>query len=457
MAGRIWWAGVFLVLVGAPLPIGAVNTEWAMFFGALGLLLGFSAAVVGPVLERQRPVVPAYLLPLAAFAVLAALQLLPLPRFLVALASPGRAALPPVPGEAGFLPLSVAPGATLESGLLLLAAFYLAWGVRSRDSRAGLRLLLLAGVTHAALAFILLETGGTSSTRVLFVYTLPEVLAPFGSYANKNHFAGLMLIAAGAGCALLARRWALALRRTSELGVWARIGALAGRGALRLLTPVVGIAAVGLSVFASGSRGASLSLAVALVSVVLAAGLLRRRLVVLPVVMVLVLTGGGVWLAAQGKSQSVLERLVPAGRYMNRPRLWRNALDMALSYPVAGTGLGTFALAFPRHQKFAPDREFLHAESDWVQVTAEGGALGLGLLVTLGAGILAATASAWRAGGTRRALATGASVGLVAVFVHGFLDVSLHIPANLLAFGVLVGSLPWRAEDGPGDGKRRAT
>jgi hypothetical protein len=75
----------------------------------------------------------------------------------------------------------------------------------------------------------------------------------------------------------------------------------------------------------------------------------------------------------------------------------------------------------------------------------------------LGAGILAATRSAWRAGGTRRALATGASVGLVAVFVHGFVDVSLHIPANLLAFGVLVGSLPWRADGGPVDGKRRVT
>jgi O-antigen ligase len=425
-----------------------------MTFAALALLLGLLGAVVGPAVAGQRPGLPRGLLPLAAFAGLAALQIMPLPRFLVALASPGRASLPPAPGEGSFLSFSVAPGATLEAGILLLSAFYLAWGVHARGSRVGLRLLLLAGVMHAVLGYVLLEMDGTTSTRVLWIYDLPEVLAPYGSYPNKNHFAGLMLIAAGAGCALLARRWTVALRRTSELGLRARSAALTGGGVLRLLIPVVGIAAVGLSVFACGSRGASLALAGGLVIVVLAAGVLRRRLIVLPVAAVLLVTAGGVWLAAQGKSQSVLERLVPAGRYLNRPRLWRNALEMALSYPVTGTGMGTFALVFPRHQKFASDREFLHAESDWVQVAAEGGILGLCLLVVLGIGILKTTASAWRSGGSRRALMAGASVGLVAVFLHGFVDVSLHIPANLLAFGVLLGSLPVRTGDLEKEGRQ---
>ena len=41
----------------------------------------------------------------------------------------------------------------------------------------------------------------------------------------------------------------------------------------------------------------------------------------------------------------------------------------------------------------------------------------------------------------RRAAVTGAAVGFIAAGLHGFVDTSLHIPANLMSASVLVGGL----------------
>ncbi len=439
---RLWWTAVALVAALAPIPMGSVNTEWSMPLAvactALGLL-GFSLPAAGG--ERGASRVPTALLPIAALALLAVLQAVPLPRWAVSVLSPERLRLPPPPGPSGSLPLSVQAAATLEWAVMLLGVFYLSAAVARQGSRAGFRLLAAVGALHAAAALALFEFGVTGHTRFLFVYRLPEVLTPFATYPNKNHFAGLMVICAGGAFAILFRRWGLAIRKTADLGFGARLSALTGRGFLRLMAPGAGIVLMVLAILGSGSRGAALALFGALLTVAVAGAFLRRRSLVLPVLAIAVLGAGGAWVAAKGKSVSVVERLVPGGRYLNRPRLWRNSVEVALRYPMTGSGLGTFAYVFPPYQEFEPERAFTHAESDWVQHAVEAGVPGVAAVLLVALLALRQAGRAWRRAGVHRCLLVGGCVGLGGIVLHGFLDIPLHIPANLVAAGVLLGSV----------------
>ena len=432
---------LLLLLLLAPLPLGSVNTEWRMPLAAAGLALGF-LGVAGPAFVKGRvPRVPLILLPLAAFVAWTGLQALPLPRGLVEFVSPERLRLPAVQGASGATTLSVYPGATLELFVFHLSLFFLLLAFANSGSRAPFRVLAIAAFCHAVFAGVLSEMGGTASLKVLWVYPLPEVLTPFGTYVNKNHFAGLMILGAGASLAILVRRWSFALRRTQWLGWRATASALAGRGFFRLLAPAIGFAVIVLALFGSGSRGAALALSAALLVVPLVSTWIRGRLRLWP----LALCGGGLvllaLLATLGTSTSLFERFVPEGRYMNRPRVWKATVTMWEAFPVAGTGLGSYLYVFPRSQSFAPDREFTHAEGDWVQILAETGLVGALALLAFAAALVRRVVS--RLGSTARgsALTTGATVGLLGIVLHGFLDVSLHIPANMVAATFLLGGL----------------
>ncbi len=455
-AGRAWWAVLFLLVVWAPLPIGSVNTEWSMVLAAACLVLG----AVGIVFPRGRAGFTAVLLPVFGLVVLGAVQLLPWPCWFTALVSPERLRLPRPPGGEGVPGLSVYPGATLEQVVLLLGFALLLAALARRRSRMSFRLLALAGVVHAVLAFVLSAVGATGSaggeTRVFGLYRYGEVLTPFGTYVNKNHFAGLMLICLGAMLALLLRRRVVILRgQDARLDFWERLGEFTrGTRAVRIILPAVGVLLLATAVFASGSRGAALALVAALGGTAVVLGIRARRVRLRWVAGVAVLLLVAALAGTLGRSTSVLERILPSGRYLNRPRLWANVLSMAGRYPALGTGLGTFPYVFPRYQEFEPSRRFTHAESDWFQQLAEGGAVGF-LLWVLFAFLLAR--KLWKlAGGSpgRRGLAVGGAVGLAAIGVHGLVDVSLHIPANLLAATVLAGGLLGQAA---GAGRESAT
>jgi O-antigen ligase len=381
------------------------------------------------------------------FSFLALLMVLRLPQGLVSFVSPGLAGIPALPGGAAGFTLSVYPGGTLETGLLHLGAFYMVWAVSRRGPGVALGVLAVVGALHGVLAAVLWEIGGTTHETVLWVYDLPEVLTPFGTYVNKNHFAGLMIVGAGANLALVAANWKRVTADVSGAGAWVRLARATRSDAWRWVLPGLGFLVCVLLVFASGSRGAALAVAGALAGVAILAGLARRRIQWWPVCLSILLVAGAALVARVGSSDSVLERLMAGGRTMNRPRLWKDTLRMSADHPVFGTGLGTFPYVMPKYQSFDSEREFTHAEGDWIQYLAETGILGA-LCLLIFAGTLARRL--WRGvrcQGGNAGLAFGAAVAFVGLVLHGFVDSSLHIPANFLAASVLAGSI--LALDGP--------
>jgi len=444
---RSWWMLLGVVAFLAPLPIGAIATEWSMPLALATLTLGGLFAVVRPVLRGERPSFPSALFPVLLLVVWTAIPLVPLPGWVVGILSPERLTVPGVPGVSGPVPMSLYPGATLEQTVLLLSVLYLLWAVATESPRAAFRLIAIVGTAHAILGFLLAETGGSGrvpgedATRILWVYVANEVLTPFGSFVNKNHFAGLMLIGAGGCLAVLFRRWRRALRTSEGLGLRARVPALTGRGFFRLLVPGLGLLAILLALFSSGSRGATAALVAACVVVPVLSGLAVRRLRVWPVAVALLLVIGAMLAASAGSSVSVVERLVPEGRFMNRPRLWHDVLVMTGRYPAFGIGAGAFEVGFPRYQTFDEERRFTHAEGDWIQYLGENGIPGALMLFAFGFVLIRRFLRLVRGGGTNAALAVGGGVGIAGVVLHGCVDTGLHMPANLVAAAILIGGL----------------
>ena len=118
---------------------------------------------------------------------------------------------------------------------------------------------------------------------------------------------------------------------------------------------------------------------------------------------------------------------------MDALRLWREA-------PALGTGLATFAVAYPHVRTFRAPVTFTHAESDWVELLADTGAVGLGLALAATAALGLALRRRLRHADGRwaRALTLAGLVALVGTAVQGVANYNLPVLSNFLYLAVVV-------------------
>jgi len=133
---------------------------------------------------------------------------------------------------------------------------------------------------------------------------------------------------------------------------------------------------------------------------------------------------------------SVEERLEPS----------RYALNMIKDYPLTGSGGGSFYAAFPKYRPSDISAYFDYAHNDYVQISTDTGVIGLGLLglVVLSTFVVALRALYERRDPLCRGIAFGATMGIIALMIHSWVDFNLQIPANALTFVVLL-ALGWTA------------
>ena len=115
-------------------------------------------------------------------------------------------------------------------------------------------------------------------------------------------------------------------------------------------------------------------------------------------------------------------------------------LNMWKDYPVFGSGLGSFAVVFPRYSGDGTAVSYADAHNDYLQFGAETGVVGLSLL---GLMVLMSFAAALRAQYLRRdplmrGLSFAAMMGIMALMIHSAADFNLQIPANALTFMLLL-------------------
>jgi O-antigen ligase len=410
--------GKLEIAVGALL-LGATLFGGLSFFtwrDALLALLAVPALLLALWPTAHRPLPPRrWLIAAAVIAALPLLYLLPLPLDWAA-HLPGRAArLDAAQRELGaqaWTTLSLAADDTGQAWLKLMLPLIVFVATLRLDSAARRRLLgLLAGLVLVQALWGLAQLYGGAES-VLRFYGADDAYRASGGFANRNHFASLLLL----GAPLL-----------GLLALDGRFDREAGKpGHAARLVGALGLMLVLVALLASRSRAAAgLMLIEALL---FGAWLLRRR------------RGAGKLLAGASVLLAGVAALLPFASYRllggfelgnadGRLGLLRRAAAAAWEFFPLGAGPGTFESVFRSFDVLQTlDKVYINrAHNDLLELAFELGAVGVALyLLALGAlaGCLA------RNGLRRHGDATGwaCSLGVAMLALHGLVDYPLRVP-----------------------------
>lgn len=406
----------------ATLAMGAVHpeTQVVLCAGAVTMLLvaALSPATRGGV--RVTPFAWVYI----AVLCWSALQVVPLPPWLLRLASPGAAALREETG-ARWAPITLDRAATTLELCKQAAALciFLAGAevLRKRDVRRPAAAIAWLGGVCAVLAWAHRWSG---ATRIYGFYT-PRSLPGFGFFAPfvaPNNAASLF-----------------AMTALCAIGV-----AVASSGGRRLAYAALS-AALCASVLGTTSRGGAAGLAVGaltFLTIIASQHFGRVRGAALAAGIVLVL-GAAALMGADGLRSRLVQK-DPANAVLKSQKFrgWEAALQLARAYPLTGVGRGAFEAPIASQRDDDESVRLVYPENIVMQLAAESGLVfGLGII----AFALWSFLSLVRRGslGPVHAALTAA---VVAVGIAQLFDFGLEFPGIALPVALALSALATEAE-----------
>ncbi len=438
------------LLAFAPMAFGAVEA-WSeqVVIGLVGLMVAM--VLVRALIYRKSELAWSWTyLPMILFLGWAALQLVPLPAGLVKFVSPGTVSLRSelLAGVAGAdaaqgnMTLSLYPHGTRHDLRMLLAiagVFFVVLNVYQRPN--AIKRLLIAIVAIGAVVIALaLGQDLTGATRVYWTGPLGRGRATAGPFIHYSHFGQFvnMSIGAALGLAIVLLHKVFRRHGMSAAEIQDRIHHPQMR-AVWILSAIM-IAGV-VSVLLSGSRGATIAIAVALGFAIF--GLSRNRklkqLGWVVVGAVVVIAATALLFEFEGITGK-MESLKAGDQLAQR---WQILKDLTVSwarFPVTGTGLGTHEFVFPMFDRSTVLELATHAENEYAQLLEETGVVGLGLCGLFLAMIWVNWGRAVRGGGRSvQVAAVGLGCGLVAILVNSLVDFGQHTAANACLTAVCCG------------------
>jgi O-antigen ligase len=369
--------------------------------------------------------------------------LLPLPLELAA-HLPGRdVRLQAAIGELGpdqWTAVSLAADDTWQSWLKLMPGLALFLAVlRLTPPQQGRLLGVILGIVLLHSLWGLAQLSGDADSLLVF-YGADGQYRASGGFANRNHFASLLLL----GLPLLA-----VLACSGNWG-WQRPAHAGWR-----LLGVLGLLLAAVALVASRSRAAAGLLVME--GCLFGIWLLHQRRVSRG----LLVGGGAAMLALAAMLLFAPYQLfsgVELGNVDGRLGILQRSLAAALDFFPLGAGPGTFGSIFPGFDTLATlDKVYVnHAHNDVLELLFELGAVGIGLYLAA----LAAIASGFWRHALRRGgdgLRWACALGLFALLVHGWVDYPMRVPlvamVALTLLGVMLGpgSPPCAPRSGSGE------
>jgi O-antigen ligase len=356
-------------------------------------------------------------------------QVVPLPPSLWTML-PGREDAAQIIQAAGlaprWMPISLQPDATrLAAAYLIPPAVML---IATFHATAAQRLLygwVIVAMALAGALLGLLQAGGSQS---FYIYDTGRFTAATGFFANKNHYADMLLIGILLAPALMSTGRRLGLRSPSRL---------ATAGAIAILT---------VALPAANSRMGLVLLPVALVPALL---LLmparfyrqarpRHAVIGAAVLAVLVLAA-----ASSGVVTRLLNRF--GGDTDARFKFWPDVITAIDHYRPIGSGLGSFIKIFQRHESMSTlDFTYVfHAHNDVLEIALETGWMGIALIVFaavlwLIGGWRVLRPSAW---GAFTPVHVAAVLGIAILIMHSMVDYPLRTLSLACVMAFLSGCL----------------
>ncbi len=343
---------------------------------------------------------------------------------------PGRdIRLQPAIGELGpghWTAVSLAADDTWQALLKLIPPLALFLAVLRLTAPQRLRLLgVVLGIVLLQSLWGLAQLSGDAD-GVLVFYGADGQYRASGSFANRNHFASLLLLGLPL-LAVLACSGNWGWKRPAHTG-WRMVGTL-------------GLLLVSIALLASRSRAAAGLLFME--GCLFGAWLLHQRRASRG----LFVAGGAATL-----SLAVILLFAPYPLFSGiqldivdgRLGILQRSLAAALDFFPLGAGPGTFGSIFPGFDTLATlDKVYVnHAHNDVLELLFELGALGIGLYI---AALSAIASGLWRHARRRGGdgVQWACALGLFALLVHGWVDYPVRVPlvamVALTLFGVMLG------------------
>lgn len=450
---------LLILLVCLPLPM-ASNRPWAealfevcVVVMALLWLRGWQRGVVEPgaAFSAARPMLWLLLLWLLYLA----FTLLPLPLSMRSLLSPQNVTLYQSAGIEQWAPLSVYPYAGflywLKSvGYVLVFALVLLL-VNSKQRLVILAYTLVFNGLFQAIYGSLMTLSGMEY-GFFFKKVDPSLGVATGTFVNRNHLAGYLEMTLAMGIGLLMATWS----SSDRIRTWRqRLQSLATlllspKLVLRLVLAMMVIALV-LTRSRMGNTAFFSSLLVA-GSVCLLAfraqstsvrqmfkrSETRSTVILLASLMVIDLFIVGTWFGVE----KVVERIEQSSvsHDADRVEVSLNTIRLWQDFPLVGSGGGSFHAVYPRYRPGSIGAYYDHAHEDYLEIAADTGVIGLGLLsmAVLMSLIAAITALYRRRDPLMRGMAFASVMGITALLIHSTVDFNLQIPANSATFMVVL-------------------
>jgi O-antigen ligase len=434
--------GMLLILVLTALAHGAVE-PWSLLLMEVGicvltLLWGIKAFVDG----RFRLVIPPLIWPLVALTLLGVVQ-----------------SIVWTDGEGNWRSLSFDVEATRATVIVL--AFVIVFGLlgasvlADRVRQVGMLARFFA-IYGLVLAFLAVLQYFTDVHTLLWLRTVEG--GSFGSFVNRNHFAGYMeMLLPWAVVMVFARR-----RSSGEqffygfAAAWmgaATVISLSRGGMISILTEILLLGIFSRHLMRDSASSRPWSETPQPVEQPSMTGRLVRVGLLGAIVAAIVI--GVFWLGAE----PVINRITtgnadgsvtppPANRQSaGRMDTWRDTWKMIRTNPIVGTGLGAYETAYPIYAKDDGTAGVVaQAHNDYLQVLADGGIVG-GLIVLWF--IVALCRAVYR--GLQATdpflvkAAVAGGVGLFGILVHSLFDFNLQLPSHALLFclcSVVLAQLP---------------
>jgi hypothetical protein len=379
---------------------------------------------------------------LAATVVVPLLQLIPLPPAIWT-RLPGREqlvlALELVQMPQGWIPLSLTPVQTWNAVLALVppVAVFIAM-LLNRDgplARRAILVLLAFAAINIVTGAIQLATGD----RRFYPYESTQTGFITGLFANRNHFATLLLISMPFAAALAGQA---AARRPEHLRAWVLI--LGAVFAVAMLSLLAAQSRAGVILFVP-------ALALSVVVAWRAARLGRPK----PLVLIIggILIAGGLGMGATFLPPVFDRYDAASGQTEARFQRWPTVVSAGQTYLPVGAGVGSFDPVFRTVEPLEQlDRTFFnHAHNEYLEIWIETGWFGVALLALLFVWWGRRSWDAWfRSKESDRSLRRAASVAILLMLAHSTVDYPLRTETLAVMFALAAAILEGGGRLAPG-------
>lgn len=430
LLNRAVFGSLLVLVVLTAVPYGTVEPWWKAVFVSLVFIVAIGWIVEGLLNGSWRTGGQTVLLPMAALVAFSLLQTIPLGDAGTAGIGSLWNAISADPYQTRFFALQMA--ALTIAGAL----FY-----RYAKSRTRVTTLLhvIIGVAVVSAVFGIIRQ--TTQNEVGFGLPLIKPNQGYGQFINKNHFAFLMEMAFGLALGLIlagkvSRERAL-IYVASLLPVWTALVLANSRGGLLAMLAQLVIATLLFTMTASRfpRREARLTrisrwwpVRIGLMTVLLVG-----------VVLGTVWVGGDRLVSNIEAVGSEFDASAASRHGSSRTQIWKATLRMFSAHPIAGVGMGGYWAAISGYHDSSGKRVPHEAHSDYLELLASGGIIGLGLGAWFATAVVKRTLRNLRSRDPyRRAATFAATLGIAGVAIHSLVDFGLHMIVNALIFVALI-------------------